>query len=187
MNWFDLTVISIILLSVIVSLFRGLIREVLSLIIWIGSFWLAWHFVDDGAGWLVNWVDLPSARHLIAFVALFLAALIVGGIINYLVGLLINKTGLAASDRFFGMFFGLARGVVAVTAIVFFVKATPLSQDPWWQQSRLAPYFSDLAEWARERMPAEISAYFKFIDVKTNTNTEVSQPETVEASPNEES
>ncbi|WP_395375031.1 CvpA family protein [Marinicella sp. W31] len=187
MNWFDLTIISVIGLSVIVSLFRGLIREVLSLLIWIGAFWLAWHFVDDGAELIVNWVDLPSARHLIAFVALFLAALIVGGIINYLVGQLISKTGLAASDRFFGMFFGLARGVVAVTAIVFFVKATPLSQDPWWQQSRLAPYFSDLAEWARERMPAEISAYFKFMDKEANTNPEISQPQTDEVSPNEES
>ena len=187
MNWFDLTVISIIGLSIIVSLFRGLIREVLSLLIWIGAFWLAWQFVDDGAGLLVNWVDLPSARHLIAFVALFLSALIVGGIINYLVGQLISKTGLAASDRFFGMFFGLARGLVAVTAIVFFIKATPLSKDPWWEQSRLAPYFSDLAEWARERMPEEISAYFKFMDTLPNTDAEAQLPEPAEASPSEES
>jgi membrane protein required for colicin V production len=164
MNWFDLTLLAILSLSVIVSLFRGLIREVLSLLIWVGAFWLAWTFVDNGANWLVNIIDLPSARHLIAFVALFLAALIVGGMINYLVGKMITKTGLGATDRFFGMFFGLGRGVIAVTALILFLQATPFSKDPWWTESRLTPQFAKLADWVKQQMPEDMAAYFSFID-----------------------
>ncbi len=164
MNWFDLTILAILALSVIVSLFRGLIREVLSLLIWIGAFWLAWTFVDQGADWLQAFIELPSARHLLAFVALFLAALIVGGLINFLVGKMITKTGLGATDRFFGMFFGLGRGVIAVTFLVLFLQATPFSQDPWWNESRLTPQFSKLANWVKKQMPEDMAEYFSFID-----------------------
>lgn len=163
MNWFDLTIVAILTLSVIVSLFRGLIREVMSLLIWIGAFWLAWTFVDNGANWLESFIDLPSARHLISFVALFLAALIVGGMINYLVGKMITKTGLGATDRFFGMFFGLGRGIIAVTALVLFLQATPFSKDPWWTDSKLTPQFSKLANWVKQQMPEDMAEYFSFI------------------------
>jgi len=167
MNWFDLTILAILLLSVAVSLFRGLIREVMSLLIWVGAFWLAWHYVDVGADWLSGVIELPSARHLIAFVALFLTALIVGGLINFLVGKLITGTGLSGTDRFFGMFFGLLRGSVAITALVLFLQATPLSKDPWWQQSTLQPHFSKLADWVKQRMPDDIGEYFSFMNDET--------------------
>lgn len=200
MNWFDITIISILAVSVLVSLFRGLIREVLSLLIWIGAFWLAWTFVDNGASWLQAYIELPSARHLIAFVALFLAALIIGGLINYLVGKMITKTGLGATDRFFGMFFGLGRGVLAITLIILFLQATPLSQDPWWKESKLQPHFSKMAHWIQAQMPEDWSEYFSFEaeaakiqetlqktlttgetelspEESTQTTTEVEQPE----------
>lgn len=164
MNWLDFVFIGILSLSVIISLFRGLIREVMSLLIWAGSFWVAYHFVDTGADALTNYVDLPSARHLIAFVALFLAALIIGGMINFIVGKLITKTGLSGTDRFFGMFFGLLRGLVAVVAITFFVNATPLSEDPWWQESQMAPHFVKVSEWVRQNMPEEFSNYFSNVE-----------------------
>jgi membrane protein required for colicin V production len=166
MNWFDLTIISILIVSVVVSLFRGLIREVLSLLIWVGAFWLAWTFVDDGASMLSNVIELPSARALIAFVGLFLAALIVGGIINYLVGQMISKTGLSSTDRFFGAFFGLGRGIIAVTAMVLFLQATPFTQDPWWSESRLQPQFSKLADWVKSKMPEDLAGYLTFIDAE---------------------
>ena len=160
MNWLDFVFIGILSLSIIISLFRGLIREVLSLLIWAGAFWVAYQFVDVGANALSPYVDLPSARHLIAFVGLFLAALIIGGMINFVVGKLILKTGLSGTDRFFGMFFGALRGLVAVVAITFFVNATPLSEDPWWKESQLAPHFVKVSEWVRNNMPEEFSSYF---------------------------
>lgn len=171
MNWFDLTIIAILTLSVVVSLFRGLIREVFSLLIWVGAFWLAWTFVDSGAGWLQPYIELPSARHLIAFVALFLVVLIMGGLINYLVGKMITKTGLGATDRFFGMFFGLGRGVIAITLIVLFLQATPLSQDPWWNESKLQPHFSKMANWVQQKMPEDWADYFSLEDAEKLKNT----------------
>ena len=170
MNWLDYVFIGIICFSVIVSLIRGLIREVLSLLIWIGAFWVAYNFVDVGANSLTNLIELPSARHLIAFVALFLVALILGGMINFIVAKFIQKTGLSASDRFFGMFFGILRALIAIVVITFFIQATPLSEDPWWQQSKLAPKFIKISEWVRLKMPDEFSDYFSFIESNKQTD-----------------
>ncbi len=185
MNWFDYTILAIILLSVILSLFRGLIREVMSLLIWLGAFWLAWRYVDRGAEMLSGVVDLPSARHLIAFVALFLAALIVGGLLNFFIGKLIQSTGLSATDRFLGMFFGAFRGMVAVIALAFFISATPFSKDPWWQQSRLAPYFADMAEWVRSKLPEDLASYFSFDKMQSlELDLQPASPQNTPAEPN---
>ncbi|MCF6288207.1 MAG: CvpA family protein [Proteobacteria bacterium] len=164
MNWLDFVFIGILAISVIISLFRGLIKEVLSLVIWASAFWVAYNFVDVGADSLTSYIEVPSARHLIAFVALFIAALIVGGLLNFIVARLIKKTGLSGTDRFFGMFFGALRGLIAIVAITFFIQATPLSEDPWWQESKLAPQFSKISEWVRLNMPEEFSKYFSFIE-----------------------
>ena len=178
MNWLDYVFLGILGLSVIISLFRGLTREVLSLVIWAGAFWVAYHFVDTGADLLTNAIELPSARHLIAFVGLFIAALIVGGILNFIIGKLIKTTGLSGTDRFFGMFFGAMRGLIAIVAITFFVQATPLSEDPWWQESQLVPHFSKVSEWVRQNMPDKFNNYFSFLETKKAQELEKSQKDT---------
>lgn len=172
MSSLDYVFIGIIGVSVLVSLFRGLIREVLSLLIWIGAFWVAHRFVDIGANSLTEFIEVPSARHLIAFVALFIATLIVGGMVNFIVGKLIKNTGLSGTDRFFGMFFGALRGVIAIVVITFFIKATPLTEDQWWQSSQLAPHFSKISEWVRQKMPEEFSEYFSFVNQESEAQVE---------------
>lgn len=172
MNWLDFVFIGIIGISVIISLFRGLVKEVFSLLIWVAAFWAAYRFVDLGANALSGFIDLPSAQHLIAFVGIFIATLIVGGMINFVVGKLVTKTGLSGSDRFFGMFFGALRGLIVIIAFTFFIKATPLSEDPWWKESKLAPNFSSISEWVRSKMPVEFSNYFSFLESKKDTEME---------------
>lgn len=172
MNWLDFVFIGILSISVIISLFRGLVKEVFSLLIWAAAFWAAYRFVDVGAAALSGFIDLPSAQHLIAFVGIFITALIVGGMINFIVGKLVSKTGLSGSDRFFGMFFGALRGLIVIIAFTFFIKATPLSEDPWWQESKLAPRFSSISEWVRTRMPEEFSNYFSFLEIKKDNEME---------------
>ncbi|MFK8011630.1 MAG: CvpA family protein [Marinicellaceae bacterium] len=172
MNWLDFVFIGIISLSVIISLFRGLIKEVFSLLIWIGAFWAAYHFVDLGADAISGFIELASARHLIAFVGIFITALILGGMINFIISKLVSKTGLSGTDRFFGMFFGALRGLVVIIAITFFIKATPLSEDMWWKDSKLSPHFTKISEWVRTKMPDSFSKYFSFIENNKENNKE---------------
>ena len=82
--------------------------------------------------------------------------LVVGGLASYLVGKVVEKTGLSATDRLFGALFGLARGVVIVLVAVMLARITPFPYDPWWQESRLIPRFETMAAWAAGFLPDSV-------------------------------
>ncbi|WP_448672039.1 CvpA family protein, partial [Escherichia coli] len=87
-----------------------------------------------------EYIQTPSARIIAACALLFIATLLLGALVNYLIGELIRVTGLSGTDRFLGMVFGGARGVLLVVLLVGLLSLAPVQQDPWWQQSVLMPH-----------------------------------------------
>lgn len=174
MNWVDIVILAVIALSVIVSLFRGFLREVFSLLVWILAAWLAFRFAAPLAGRMEPWIDLPSARVIIAFAGVFLVVLVIGGLINYLIGKLVASTGLSGTDRMVGALFGAVRGIAIVLVAVVLAGFTPFPQDPWWKASRLLPAFERLAAWAVERAPDNLSGY---LPANRGNNEETPMPE----------
>lgn len=156
MNGADLVILIVLALSVAVSLFRGFVKEVFSILVWVAAAFAAFQASPMLAEALMPHVDVPSARTIIAFVAVFVLVLIVGGLVNYLVGQVVEKTGLSATDRLFGGLFGLARGLVIVLIAVMLARITPFPNDPWWQQSRLIPRFDTMADWTVGFLPASV-------------------------------
>lgn len=147
MIWIDLVILAIIAFSALVSLVRGFTREAISLLIWIAAFLVAKTFYLDLAVYFDNFED-PMVRNAVAVAALFIATLIVGAVVNYVVGQLVDKTGLTGTDRVIGLVFGGARGVLIVAAILFFVDSfTTLSSAVWWQESTLIPHFGVIIQW----------------------------------------
>lgn len=159
MNWLDIVLLSVIALSVLVSLLRGLIKEVMGLVVWAAAFWVALRWVDLGEAMVPQAVDLPTARIAIGFAFLFLATLLLGGIINYLIGRLVQSTGLTGTDRMLGMFFGLARALLLIVAVIVFARFTPMPAEPFWRQSILMPSFERLADWSAQFLPESVAAY----------------------------
>ncbi len=161
MIWVDYVILGIICLSSLVSLLRGFMREAFSLAAWILAFWISWTFFRDLAVHLV-WFTIPSVRLGAAFAILFLVTLILGAMVNYLVGQLVEKTGLSGTDRMVGIFFGAARGALLVSVMVLLAGLTPVPNDPWWQESLLIKYFQDLALWLKDLLPPDIASKFTF-------------------------
>lgn len=159
MNWADYTILGIILVSVVVSLFRGFIREVFSLLVWIAAVYAALQAAGPLATRLEGVIEVPSVRVIIAFVGIFVVVLAVGGLINYLLGRLVDSTGLGGSDRLFGALFGALRGLAIVLAAVIIGGFTPFVKDPWWQQSMLLPEMERMATWLVEFFPESIQEY----------------------------
>lgn len=160
--WVDVVIIGIIAVSALVSVIRGFLKEVISLLTWIAAFWVAVSFSAQLAGWVPASIETPSVRLAIAFVALFLLTLVVGAVINYIISTVMDKSGLTGTDRMIGFVFGALRGVVVITVLVLFAGLTPLPQDPWWQESSLLPYFQSLATWTLDLLPADIARHFEF-------------------------
>jgi membrane protein required for colicin V production len=163
MIWVDYVIIGIIALSALIGLARGLIREVISLAVWIIALAAAWLFYEPVAAELEPWIATPSLRIGAAVLILVVAVLIVGAIVAWLLTMLVDKTGLSGTDRLLGVVFGAARGVVLVALIVFLASLTPVTQDPWWDQSNLLGHFQVLADWMLAQVPPEVTERIKAI------------------------
>nr|WP_246505468.1 CvpA family protein [Coralloluteibacterium stylophorae] len=161
MNWADYVLIGIVAASVLIGLVRGFLVEALSLAIWAGAFWLAFTYGDAVAA-LFSGVDVPSVRLLLGYATVFVAAILVGGLLTWLLSRLIRVSGLSGTDRLLGMLFGVARGLALCCLLVLLVGFTPMPQDPWWSQSRLLPEFERGARWMRTWLPEAVAAYIDF-------------------------
>ena len=102
----DYIIIGIIVFSVIVSLLRGFVREVMSLASWIVAFFIASNFYVYLAGLLTS-IESLYIRNGVAIAILFIASLIVGAIVNYVLGQLVDRTGLSGTDRVLGYIHGI--------------------------------------------------------------------------------
>ena len=150
MNWADWTIFAILCLSMTIGLVRGFIKEAMSLAVWFAAGALAMLFYQPLAFYLVEIISTTSLRFLAAWVAIFVAVLLVGGLLNYLLGKLVDATGLSGTDRLLGLIFGAARGGIIVMAILIILPGLlPVKQDAWWQQSALIPQFLRFEDWAR--------------------------------------
>ena len=159
----DFIIIGIIVFSLLVSLWRGFIREVFSLVGWIMAFVIASKFYQPMSHLLldIDSVYLNNSDYLrngIAIGILFISTLIVSGVINALIGKLADKTGLSGTDRVLGAGFGILRGIFIVAAILFSLDSfTNFSQSDLWKESQLIPHFDFIVKWFFEQLQANSS------------------------------
>ncbi|MGD8909885.1 MAG: CvpA family protein [Chromatiales bacterium] len=162
MHWVDILIIAIIAVSAVISLIRGFVQEALSLATWIAAFTLAWLFFRPLAVQLQPLIDVASIRLGVAYGIILLLVLLLGALVNHFVKSLVEHTGLSGTDRLIGIFFGAARGAVVVAIVVLLAGLTPFPQDNWWAESRLLPYFEEMAVWMKGYLPADIAANFSY-------------------------
>jgi colicin V production protein len=153
----DYIIVGIIVFSIIVSLLRGFVREVMSLASWIVAFLIASNFYMYLAGLLTS-IESLYIRNGTAIAILFVLSLIVGAIVNYVIGQLVDRTGLSGTDRVLGACFGFLRGVLIVAAILFFLDTfTGSNQTDWWKESKLIPHFRFVVDWFFQQLQANSS------------------------------
>lgn len=174
MNWPDYAILAVMAISIGVGALRGFIMEVFSLLVWVAAFGVAYHFAGDVAVLMEGSVTLPSARIAMGFTGLFIAVLLVGGLINYLLGRLVESTGLSGTDRLLGGAFGAARGLALVLVLLLVAGLTPLPEDPWWQESRVITRLMPMVDWAATYLPESISGHLDF-DPAASAHTDPSE------------
>ena len=141
----------IVALSTLISLWRGFVREALSLAAWVAAFLVSTSFSGRMSQLLVNYITNDTLRQVSAWVVLFMATLLLGSLVNTLVAQLIRATGLSGADRILGTVFGFARGLVVVLVAIFILEAVLEPEDQaFMQNSRLMPHLAMVEQWAQE-------------------------------------
>ena len=151
---FDWAIIAVLAISTLMSLRRGFLKEALSLGTWIAAFVVARQFHGPMDQLLETQIVDSLMRSIAAFAALFVGTLLVGAALGFLLGALINATGLSSTDRVLGMVFGFARGALIVTVVIGLLNLTPLVNDSWYTTASLVPHFETVAQWALEQLSA---------------------------------
>lgn len=160
MNAADVLILALVALSTLLGLWAGFISGVLSLVCWVAAFWVAWAFGGEAAAWYAGWLDDPAACFVAGYLTCFLGVLLVGAVVGWLLRGLLDHSGLRGGDRFLGMLFGLARGLLLVLVVVFVLGFTAIPREAdWWRQSQLLPAFESGAAWLAQRLPPQFAGY----------------------------
>ena len=126
---------AVLVVSLALGAWRGLIYEVLSVLTWIAAFILAQWLAPDVALKLPMSGAGDAVRYAAGFALVFILAVLVGGLFAALAKRLFAAVGLQPADRALGAAFGLVRGVVLLLAATVVIGMTPLKSGRWWQES----------------------------------------------------
>ncbi|VAW70813.1 Colicin V production protein [hydrothermal vent metagenome] len=150
MGIIDIIILTILVVSVLISIMRGFVKEAMSLVIWILAIWVAVSYYSPLDAKLLTSIESSSIRVVTAFALLFLGTLIAGAIINRLLNVVVKQSGLSGTDRMLGIFFGMARGLLIVAVLVVLAKETELPKEKWWKESNFLGHFHELAGWLKK-------------------------------------
>lgn len=144
MNELDIAILFVIGFSALISILRGFFKELLSLLSWAIAFFIASHFYSDITEYLV-YFNNQTIRNIMAIVILFVSTLLVSSIVAHVISELAKRSGLSAADRILGVCFGILRGILIVTALLFSCNSfTSLAESLVWKNSILIPHFEYL-------------------------------------------
>lgn len=153
MIWVDWILVATLLVSILIGVLRGFTREILGLATWLaalaGALILAPHVVPL----LEDRISVPSLRIPAAYGLVFLALMVVGSVVTYVIAGLVRKSVLSGVDRMAGGGFGALRGVLIAVMMVWLVGMTPARQDPWWKESMLVGPLAGLSGLLDKVMP----------------------------------
>ena len=162
MNWADILVLSTIGLSTLVSLYRGFVREALSILAWFVAFWCAFSFSGTFAEILEPYVINDKLRIVLAFIGISLSILMVSGFLNHMVGKLIKRTHFSGTDRVLGFIFGFVRGGAIAVLFVLIAGLTSMPERDWWREAQALETLERAAIYIVGFAPPELGRYFSY-------------------------
>lgn len=162
LSWVDLALGALLLISVGIGVWRGLVFEVMSLAGWVVAYFAASPLAPLVAELLPADTTSrfgPAALHLVTLVIAFVAVLILWSLASRLVKMLIHATPLSVVDRLGGAGFGALRGVFIALLLVLVIGASPLAQSATWQASRAAPVLAGVLQDMAPLLPEPIARF----------------------------
>ncbi len=162
MTSFDYAVLTIVGLSVILSVMRGLLREVLAILGWVAAFYVAKTYTHQLLPMMPADIPTEPLRILAAFLVLFLATLLVASLLAIALSAIFKKIGLGWLNRLLGAAFGVVRGLLIVCILVFLAGLTNIPKDTRWRNAMFSAPLEALVASILPWVPVSIAQHVKY-------------------------
>jgi membrane protein required for colicin V production len=162
MTWLDYAVIGVFAVSIILGTWRGIVREVISILGWVIAFLAANLLAGPLGPAMPQALPSPELRVAAAFVAVFVVSLIVTSLAGLLISKVISAVGLGGLDRTLGALFGAARGVLIVLAAAVVAGLTSAPKQSYWRDSASGPLLAQAAVALKPLLPQTLSERMRY-------------------------
>lgn len=149
----DIAIAIAIVLSIVVGLFRGFVKEAISIASLLFAIWAAMYFGPSVGAVSESWLSSTGLQIWFGRVLVFAVILSIGGLLGWGVSKLVRLSLLSGIDRFLGSLFGFTRGVLLTAVFVLGGEFAEFNDDDWWRNSALIPHFEVVADWIRVMAP----------------------------------
>jgi len=160
MGGFDWVIAAILLVSVVVGVMRGFIKEALSLASWVVALWLGITFCHEAGDFIASYINIPADvfRVSAGFALIFIVTLFVFAIITFVITKLFVHGPIKGTDRVLGIAFGAVRAGAIVVAIILVTRGMGLDNSGWWQNSQYLPRFIPVADYIEPLLPKQLQS-----------------------------
>ena len=158
MTGVDIAILLITLISVVVGIMRGFIRESLSVVSWVVAIWLAITYCKEAGEYLSNYVSIstPALQVALGFASVFVICLLVFALVTFLIHKIIVQDAIKGTDRVLGVFFGVFRAVLIVAGLMVLGRGIDMPSSEWWQSSTLIAHLEPAADILQSLLPADL-------------------------------
>ncbi|MGW8270545.1 MAG: CvpA family protein [Burkholderiales bacterium] len=162
MTWLDYGIVGIVLVSLIWGAWRGLVREIISILGWVIAFLAANLFAGPLGETMPETIPSPELRLLVAFLIVFVGALAVATLLGLVLSKIVHAIGLGSLDRTLGSLFGIARGGLIVLAFALLAGLTDLPRTPIWRDSVAGAPLAQAAMAIKPWLPTTFTARLRY-------------------------
>jgi membrane protein required for colicin V production len=161
MNPFDIALVMLLAYGLVRGIFRGLVKEVSSIVGVLAGYYAAYSYYSLVAGQLARWLDSQAYLNILSFLIIFISVFLLVTILGTVIKYLMKVAFLGWLDRICGAGFGLVKGILIgcvlfILLTAFLPKGSPLIQD-----SVLAPHLAGVSESMAKIVTSEMKLKFR--------------------------
>jgi len=149
----DILIVVAVAISVVVGVFRGFVKEAISIGALLFAIWAALYFGPSIGNVSEDWLRSEELQMWFGRVIVFMVVLAIGGLLGWGISKLVRLSVLSGVDRLMGAIFGALRGILLVAVFVIGGQFAGFDNDDWWLESRLIPYVAIVADWIEVMAP----------------------------------
>ena len=142
----DILIAAGVVLSIVIGLLRGFVKEAISVAALLVAIWASMYFGPEVGSVSDSWLSSSELQVWFGRILVFAVILSLGGLIGWGISKLVRLSVLSGMDRFLGSLFGFGRGVLLTAVFMIGGEFAGFNNDGWWQDSVLIPQFEVVAD-----------------------------------------